>query len=922
MRLFLAILIIFTLYFPVAADIIARIDSLEDRLNIAADADKAEILNNLSVEYVGISLEKSKGYAANALRLAKKYHNIFQEGQAMKNLGKVCHYQKKYEQALDYYKQAYLLFEKNPDTEEMANMLYNIGYIHKGWGNYSKAVDYLERALIKYGEAGNLEELASTQRTIGITYFYWSKYNKAIEYYKMSLEIREKLGDVNGVASTLQTIGIVYHERNEYEEALDYYQQSLKKFEEIYEGSPQDTYARQGIANSLMNIGQVYKDWGQYKESVELKEKALEYIQQSLDIMNELDDRLGIAYAMNNIGLIYQYLNNYEKAIEFFTRALEIEEKESDKDGIAGTNRDIGITYTKSGEYDKALEYLDKAYTAYKQLDNSQGIAQCKLNIGHVHRLKKNYQTALSSYYQSLEIAERLGLRKVLEENYRSVSEVQKLNGDYRNALEYFEKFSNIKDSIFNVESSKQFSEMKEKYESEEKDKEIKLLNKEKELQDVKLGSQRRLIYTFIAGFIVIILFSIVLFRQVRLKNKANRQLEDTNRELEKLSIVASETDNAVLITDGNGMMEWVNEGFSRLYGYTLTEFIREIGDNIFDTSTNPQIRQIVEECTGKRTSAVYTSYCLNKLGKHIWLQTTLTPILSPEGKLLKLVAIDSDVTKIKEAEEEIKQQKQEITDSIHYASRIQNAILPPEEQLDKVVSEHFIINLPRDIVSGDFYWMAQADNKLILTVADCTGHGVPGAFMSILGVAFLNEIVNTSKELKASYILDKLRRYIIQSLHQTGTTGNSEQGIHSHKAVKDGMDMALCILDIKTKRLQFAGANNPLYLIKNFAPVLSEIKPDKMPIGLTYTGGDTLFNNNELALEKDDTFYLFSDGFVDQFGGPEGKKFKTRQFKQLLIEHKNRSLREQKEIILNSYRSWKGDFDQIDDILVMGIRV
>ena len=258
---------------------------------------------------------------------------------------------------------------------------------------------------------------------------------------------------------------------------------------------------------------------------------------------------------------------------------------------------------------------------------------------------------------------------------------------------------------------------------------------------------------------------------------------------------------------------------------------------------------------------------------------------------------------------DEISLQKEEIMASIHYARRIQTAVLPPAKFISKILPDHFfILNKPRDIVSGDYYWMAQKGNKTIIAAADCTGHGVPGAFMSLLGVSFLNEVINKMDEIYANNILDKLRDAVINALNQAGTEG----------ITKDGMDLALCVLDLNTYELQFAGANNPLYLIRNNE--LMETKADKMPIGLY--DENKPFTNNIFQLQKEDAFYIFSDGYPDQFGGPNGKKFMYKKMKELLVSIQEKSMSEQQIILEKTIEDWKGDLFQVDDMLIIGVKV
>lgn len=278
---------------------------------------------------------------------------------------------------------------------------------------------------------------------------------------------------------------------------------------------------------------------------------------------------------------------------------------------------------------------------------------------------------------------------------------------------------------------------------------------------------------------------------------------------------------------------------------------------------------------------------------------------------------------------DEIAQINLEITDSIHYAKRIQTAILPPLDILKNSVSEYFVLFKPRNIVSGDFYWIHKRKQKLIFAAVDCTGHGVPGAVMSMLGAALLNEIINNIVgKLKADEILNLLRENLIKSLHQTGSIGES----------KDGMDIALCILDLETNKFQFCGANNPCWIIPQTKRDLSEfssiqvkketafesiieLRPNKMPIGI-YMDVLKPFLNTEIQLSKGDCIYIASDGYADQFGGPKGKKLKNAQIKKLLLQNINKSMFEQHSILENEFYKWMGNLDQVDDVLLMGIRI
>lgn len=263
---------------------------------------------------------------------------------------------------------------------------------------------------------------------------------------------------------------------------------------------------------------------------------------------------------------------------------------------------------------------------------------------------------------------------------------------------------------------------------------------------------------------------------------------------------------------------------------------------------------------------------------------------------------------------DEIAAQNKEITDSINYARRIQSAMLPSRKILKDSFPQHFIIFHPKDIVSGDFYWFAPDGNRVVIVAADCTGHGVPGAFMSMLGTTLLNEIVYHRKVKDAAEILNHLREGVKQALQQET----------EHTESQDGMDIALCIFDPSTRELQYAGAHNPLYLIKNTGEnptgKLTEIKADRMPIGIHPQ--EKPFQCNRVQLSQGDRFYIFSDGFASQFGGVTGETYKTKRLRELIMSLQGGTMEEQGQKIHRNLVIWQGNFPQVDDILLMGVEV
>jgi serine phosphatase RsbU (regulator of sigma subunit) len=277
-----------------------------------------------------------------------------------------------------------------------------------------------------------------------------------------------------------------------------------------------------------------------------------------------------------------------------------------------------------------------------------------------------------------------------------------------------------------------------------------------------------------------------------------------------------------------------------------------------------------------------------------------------------KSAEIEILYNQLKEKNKLIEVYNHQINESLAYAGKLQKAVIPPKEYFNKIFPEHFIIYKPKHFVSGDFFWLCEKGNKLYFAVADCTGHGVPGALMSILGISLLNEISNifTSwNNISASDVLNLLRKMLKTSLHQNG---KSEE-------LKDGMDIALCVLDKESLHLQFAGAYIPLYIVRNNE--LIESKGNPMPIGV-YLRDESLFEQSTFQLQRDDMLYLASDGYEDQFGGSDYKKFKSKNFKNLLISVSSNKIEEQKQVLKNTLELWQNGHEQIDDITVLGIRI
>ncbi len=330
---------------------------------------------------------------------------------------------------------------------------------------------------------------------------------------------------------------------------------------------------------------------------------------------------------------------------------------------------------------------------------------------------------------------------------------------------------------------------------------------------------------------------------------------------------------------------------------YTLQVMAKDIWGN---TSERKKVEFTIRAPFTK-TLAFYIMLTLSGLSLITFIILFREKQLQQKNKILE--------EKVRERTAELAAQKQEITASIEYAGRIQLAMLPMEDHFKESFTDYFIYFKPRDIVSGDFYWIGEDEGSIFFTVADCTGHGVPGAFMSTMGISTLNEIIANNRNLQADTVLNLLRDKTMRALHQTGKIGEAA----------DGMDVAFCVLNKNRKILQFAGAFNPLIIFQGGE--LLEFRADRMPIGIHY-GGEKPFTNHVITVNRGDTLYIFSDGYVDQFGGPEGVKFKMANFRNLLKEIYYHPMIEQRNILENEFKKWQGPGPQIDDITIIGIRI
>lgn len=400
------------------------------------------------------------------------------------------------------------------------------------------------------------------------------------------------------------------------------------------------------------------------------------------------------------------------------------------------------------------------------------------------------------------------------------------------------------------------------------------------------------------------------LFEAISKLKASQKKNELQTLELKNLTTVINQTDNALSIYDLNGNNTWYNEGFKNMYS-SIIDSNTIIGTNFCQIYKDDISKEIYEKVYQNAHAENYQFSFKNDKDQTIWLQSTITPILDEHNNVAQIAVIDSDISESKKAEEEIKTKNKGLTESIQYAFTIQQAVMPSHEIISEIFKEYFILNLPKDIVSGDFFWVYEKFGRKYFAQVDCAGHGVPGAFVSLMGKMFLDEIMHSVQ-------LEHGPGEIIMMLnHKLNSAVNS---LTKKIGGIDGMDMGLCILNSRKTVLQYAGAYRPLYLVREHE--LTIIAADRSSVGNIPIDTDFTFTNHEIDIEKGDLIFLTSDGYADQFGST-GKKFGRKNFTTLLEDLSNyESTSQMREFALQRHLRWRGTIEQIDDIMLVGIKI
>ena len=693
----------------------------------------------------------------------------------------------------------------------------------------------------------------------------WPKYNE--ELLKLS---ESKLKTINKAsaelkfykrcyAEALSNVGYVANLQGNVNSALDYWNKSFKIQEEIGD--------KVGMANTLINIGSIYDGKGDIA-------KALECYNKNLKIMEELGDKKGMANAYNNMGVVYNLKGDIGAALNYFDKSLKIKEEIGDKSGIAYLFTNIGSIYQKQDNIPKALEYYNKGLKIREEIGDKLGVSTSLHNIGAVYYNQHELAKAQEYYERAMKYSAEIGYKSGYAQALNGIGLVAKLEGNMPKAIEYLTKSLKIKEEIGDkngiIVALINIGGLYLKQKNYPKALEYcnKAMQVSKELESPEF-------IKWSAEYLCKINQDAGNYKQAFENYQIYIQMRD--------SINNIETQKAAILQQTN-------------YEYEKKKAIEDSKH-----AAELKVQDEKAQADKKRQYIIIASVSI------VLLLVAVFSILLYNR--FKTTQKQKQIIELKEKEtqhqkEIIEEKQKEIVDSINYAKRIQYTLLAHADFLNENLPQHFTYFNPKDIVSGDFYWATKQGDNFYLAVCDSTGHGVPGAFMSLLNIGFLTEAINEKGIEKPNEVFDYVRMRLTNTISKEGQ--------------KDGFDGILICVNQVTKNISYAAANNNPVIIK--AGQVVELAADRMPVGVGERKEN--FTLHKLDSEPGDMLFLYTDGYADQFGGPKGKKFKYKQLNDVLIANSTLALDEQHVKLKTIFDNWRGTLEQVDDVCIIGIRL
>ncbi len=790
--------------------------------------------------------DSALNYVSQSLSIASDRGILSIEAADYELLAEKYETQGNWDETLKNYLRASAAYTKLDEKDDEARILRLIAWNYFRVGVYRKSAQYSEQEFSLYGEIDKGLQ-ATAAELAGKSYFYLPADSLSAKWYDIAASCYETISDTAGILRCYERLGTLNIQ-------LGWYDMSYEKYQEI------------------------------------------------LSFYSGKNDLKNIASVNNQLGFLMFRKGDTDGALEYFKRAIEFSEK-TGKDDYFLTDvwSNIAICHQNKGTETEMLRSFEEALQHAEKSGREDEAARINQILARIYFNKNDYYHAELYCLDCIETAKASNNLDVLQNCYQDYSDVLEKGNDFVKALEYYEKHLHLRDSLTFAQR------MTERV----------VADQLAEFEAVEQRIRNEIAEDEIHGLEMKTLKAEALQKENELKLVMNERALERSEKDRLAQSLALERERYVL-----GLREQEVRSLRQQQAIDSL-LIKQKNDEALALE---QEKQILEKDKLQKETELKNERLARQLAVGIGslvLLVSLIILLSllstrKKNRLLaeskrEIEKINADLeiknTEILEQKDIIEQKNQSITDSIQYASRIQAAVLPPPDFLNEWEIDNFILYKPKDIVSGDFYWGTKKQNKIIVAAGDCTGHGVPGAFMSMLGHAFLEEIVNTRKIENAAMILNNLRDEIINTLKQKGISGET----------RDGMDISLVMIDLKAGVLDFAGANNPLYLIRDSA--LIKYPPDRMPIGIHFISF-TPFTNNTIEIRKNDYLYLFSDGYADQFGGTRGKKYMYKPFQNLLLKNHEKPMEKQKEILDTTFEEWKGDYGQVDDVLVIGMKI
>ncbi|HLF34989.1 MAG TPA: tetratricopeptide repeat protein [Cyclobacteriaceae bacterium] len=728
-------------------------DSLEMLIKEAtSDNDKARLLLRLTEVY-GLNGGVEYLQANRRILILRNNSNRLIIAKANENIGDYYWLRSAMDSVRYYYNKSLTEYLSENKISNTGTILYKLAQVYNQSANYKAALQYANEAFDKFKSTDDQPNLANI--------------------YALLCDIQSKMG--------LK------------EKAINNCITSLKIYDE--------TGRLQGKPGLLNSIGNIYLDLKQL-------DKCDQYFREALALARANNNRPEIAGTLNNLADTFLERFELDSAYDYYGMALEIQQEDGNLNQLAATYLKIGKADVKAGDNLKALFHLQEGLKYVQQSPDNEIRARLYSELGNVYSNLGNLRLAINYLKRALADAQRVDSDPILQSCYNNLAKYYDLLGDEENALVYFKLYMLHREYMFDNQSALKIAEIEALYNLEKKEKEIQLLKSENRIKDLEASSRKLINIVLVTGLIIVIAFSVIIYRQFRIQNKANLVLS-----------------------------------------------------------------------------------------------------MQKEAIDLQKKEIEKQRDNIKESNIMLEDKNMQITDSIEYAKRIQFSLLPDQGFLKSVFPSSFMIHIPKDIVSGDFYYLGEVGQVVYIAAIDCTGHGVPGAFMTVLAHGLLSQVLSDNAILSPDKIISDLDKKVRLNLNQHGIS----------LSPFEGMDMGLLQIDRKQNTISYSGAKIPVYHFNGSE--LLQIEPDRYSIGGNGIENKS-FTRKSISYNPGDILYLSTDGYQDQFGGHNGKKFMKLHFRNLLNEVARLPIQEQENALVSIFNKWKSDNPQTDDVLILGLQL